>query len=474
MGVRELGERIAARDTTAREVAEHFLARIDALDPRLHAFVAVTRDRALAEADRADAELAAGERRGPLHGVPYVAKDLFDVEGLPTMAGSRLLADNVALADCEAVRRLTDAGMVLLGKTHTVQFAFGGVGINHDTGTPHNPWHAEPHAPGGSSSGTAVSVAAGLAPVGLGTDTGGSVRAPASLCGVAGLKTTVGRVSRAGVYPLSTSLDSVGPLGRTVDDCALVYEVLQGADPADGSTLLAVNAKQHDVASTLEAGVQGLRLAFAETVFFDGVDDEVAAAVRATVDVFGELETTVTSIDLPEVTAVMGQGDSERARSLFIAAEGCAFNRTWLTDHGDELDPVVADRMRPGLELSAADYVATWQRWLHLRDDLVARLADVDALLVPATMLAARPIAEIDADPATYARFNGAYLRNTAIGNMLGLCGVSTPCGFTSDGSPIGLMVYAKPFAEDVALRVARAYEQATGWHVRRPPLALD
>lgn len=469
----ELSARIQARELSPVELTEDVLARIDALDARLHAFVVVTRERALAEARAAESAIAAGSSRGPLHGIPYAVKDLFDVAGLPTMAGCRLLADRIASRDCAAVRRLAAAGMVLVGKTHTVQFAFGGVGINHDTGTPHNPWHAEPYAPGGSSSGSAVSVAAGMVPVALGTDTGGSVRAPASLCGIAGLKTTVGRVSRAGVFPLSSSLDSVGPLTRTVEDAALVYEVLQGADPADDSTMLSGDGQApHDVLTPLAAGVAGLRLAFAETVFFDGVDVEVESAVRATGQVFSSLGGFVSSMDIPEVDEIMGQGDSERARSLFIAAEGCAFNREVLSEHFDALDPIVSGRLQRGFELSAADYFDTQRRFASARAGLQRRLADVDALLVPTTMIPAHPIAEIDADPDTYARFNGQYLRNTAIGNLLGLCGVSTPCGFTSEGLPIGLMVYAKPFAEDMALRVAHAYERATDWHTHRPPLA--
>jgi aspartyl-tRNA(Asn)/glutamyl-tRNA(Gln) amidotransferase subunit A len=470
--VAELSAAIQGREVSPVEVTEQVLARIDRLDPELGAFVTVTRERALAEARAAEAAIAAGSSRGPLHGVPYAVKDLFDVAGLPTMAGCRLLIDNVAERDGAPVRRMAAAGMVLVGKTHTVQFAFGGVGINHDAGTPHNPWHPEPHAPGGSSSGSAVAVAAGMVPVALGTDTGGSVRAPAALCGTAGLKTTVGRVSRAGVFPLSSSLDSVGPLARTVEDCALVYEVLQGADPDDESTMLSRDGQApHDVLTSLRDGVRGLRLAFAETVFFDGTDPDVEAAVRATADVFASLGASVTSMAIPEVDEVMGHGDSERARSLFIAAEGCAFNRTILTEHFDQLDPVVSRRLQQGFELSAADYFDTQRRFAAARAGLQRRLADVDALLVPTTMIPAHPIAEIDVDAETYARFNGQYLRNTAIGNLLGLCAVSTPCGFTAGGLPIGLMVYAKPFAEETALRVANAYEQATHWHRQHPPV---
>jgi len=212
----QLGARIRSGTLSPVALAEHLLARIRQLDGKLGAFRMVLADRALAQAKAAETAIKAGVDLGPLHGLPYVAKDLFDVRGYPTTAGTRLLAKAIATRDSAVTQKLDRTGMVLLGKTNTVQFAYGGVGINSDHGTPHNPWNSTPHAPGGSSSGTGVAVSAGLAPFGLGTDTGGSVRIPAALCGVVGLKTTVGRISRAGVYPLSFSLDSVGPLTRSV------------------------------------------------------------------------------------------------------------------------------------------------------------------------------------------------------------------------------------------------------------------
>src|SRR5215510_5868630 len=248
MTIAELGAQIRAGSVSPVQVAEATVARNEALDKRLHAFIATTGDRALAEARAAEILLRGGHDLGPLHGIPYAVKDLYDVAGEATTGGTRLLSGNVAARDCAAVRRLAAAGMVLVGKTHTVQFAFGGVGINHDHGTPHNPWHAVPHAPGGSSSGSGVAVAAGLAPMALGTDTGGSVRIPAALCGIVGLKTTVGRISRADVYPLSFMLDSVGPLTRTVEDAALVYEALRGVDFDDDAT---VGVPPHEVMSDL-------------------------------------------------------------------------------------------------------------------------------------------------------------------------------------------------------------------------------
>lgn len=452
-------------DLSPVELTEHTLDRIAQLDDRLHAFVTVTRERALTEAAKAERELAAGESRGPLHGIPYAVKDLFDVAGEVTGAGTRVLADNVAAADATAVRRLRDAGMVLVGKTHTVQFAFGGAGVNHDTGTPHNPWRDEAYLPGGSSSGSAVAVAAGMVPVALGTDTSGSVRIPASLCGITGLKTTVGRVSRADVYPLSTTLDSVGPLTLTVADAALAYEALLGADPGDPTTAGQV---AHDVATTLGAGVSGLRLAFIETMFFDGADPAVVAAVRSAGAALADLGAEVTSVEAPEIDEVMGT-DAAPNRGRTVSAEGYAVNRRLLEESFDELDPIVSERMRPGREVLAIDYLEAFDAWRRLQASFAARTAGIDAFLVPTTMLPARPLAEVDATPESYARFNGEYLRNTSIANRLGWCGLSVPCGFTDDGLPIGLMLHAPALHEEIVLRVGHAYQSATDWHRRVP-----
>ena len=466
LGVAQLSELLRRREVSPVELVAQVLGRIDAQDERRHAFVTVTRERALAEAMAAERELAEGSFRGPLHGIPYAAKDLFDVEGEVTGAGTHLLADNVAASDATVVRRLRQAGMVLVGKTHTVQFAYGGVGVNHDTGTPRNPWRDdEPYVPGGSSSGSAVAVAAGLVPVALGTDTSGSVRIPASLCGVTGLKTTVGRVSRSGVYPLSATLDSVGPLARTVADCALVYEAMQGADAGDPTTAAQT---PHDVRAGIKAGVAGLRLAFIETLFFDGVDPEVATAVRAAGDVLANLGADVTAIEAPEVDEVMG-GPTAPFRARTVAAEACVVNRRFLVESFDELDPVVGHRMRPGFELSAVEFLEAYAAWRRLRASFAERTAGIDAFLMPATMLPARPVAEVDASPETYARFNAQYLRNTSIGNRLEWCGLSVPCGFTRAGLPIGLMIQAPAMHEHVAIRIGAAFQEATDWHRRRP-----
>ncbi len=463
--IASLSDRIASGRLSPVKITEDLLGRIDAFDGRLRSFIRIMPDRALAQAYAAESAMKGGASLGALHGIPYAAKDLFDVKGVPTTAGTHLRADSIAKQDSTMVSKLAAAGMVLMGKTHTVQFAYGAAGINHDHGTPHNPWHAVPHAPGGSSSGSAVAVAAGLVPMALGTDTGGSVRVPAALCGIVGLKTTIGRVSRAGVYPLSWTLDSVGPITRSVEDAAIVYQAMQGEDAQDKSTL---GVSPHDTLRGLKDGVKGLRIAFGETVFFDDVDREVEQAVREAGQAFKSLGAQLASIAVPEVEAAW----AEKNRGLLIPAEACAVNRELLDNHLRELDPVIGPRMLTGRTLTAPDYFALLRRYAALQEQIQWTLRDVDALIVPTTMAPAWPLAKIDATSESYLDYNKRVHRNTGIGNLLNLCAVSVPCGFTSGGLPIGLMIYAKPFHEDMALRVAYAYEQATQWHKRRPDLA--
>ncbi|MEM7255489.1 MAG: amidase [Pseudomonadota bacterium] len=466
--ITELATKLAAGELTSVTLTEHFLNRIDELNPHLHAYVSTTPERALGEAKAADAARAAGRTTGPLHGIPYAVKDLYDVEGLPTAAGCHLLNQSNAERDCFVVEQLSAAGMVLLGKTHTVQFAFGGVGINHDTGTPHNPWNQVPHAPGGSSSGTAVAIASGMTPMALGSDTGGSVRIPASLCGISGLKTTVGRISRAGVYPLSWTLDTVGPLARTVEDCALVYETMQGADPNGDATT--AHQLPHDTLGSLRRSVGHLRIGIPKTLFWDEAEDDVIQAVRTAIGALGNAGAHIVDIDFDLVDELRG-AERERLRAMTIAAEAYTVNRQLVEQHVDKLDPVVAARLLTGAQISGPDYADTLQSWQRLRRETIRELSDLDALVVPSTMVTAKPIAEIDRDADTYSLWNARYLRNTSVGNILNLCGVSVPCGFDQHGMPIGMMVYAKPFEEHVALRVAHAYQQTTDWHTSVPTL---
>jgi aspartyl-tRNA(Asn)/glutamyl-tRNA(Gln) amidotransferase subunit A len=291
------------------------------------------------------------------------------------------------------------------------------------------------------------------------------VRIPAALCGTVGLKTTVGRVSRAGVYPLSFSLDSVGPLTRSVADAALIYQQLIGEDLADETTR---GVPLHDVLGSLDSGVKGLRLAFAETVFFDDVDPEIESAVREAGRVLKDLGASVGNIALPEAA----EADQLDQRTLAVAAEAYAANREFIETRFDEMDPVVRDRMKKGKGVSGPDYFEGTRRWSALRREVDRRLAQVDALLVPTTMIPALPALPLSSDLDLYAKRNMQYRRNTAIGNTLLFCGLSLPCGFTNQGLPIGLMIYGKAFAEETVLRVGRAYEKATRWHERTPDLS--
>jgi aspartyl-tRNA(Asn)/glutamyl-tRNA(Gln) amidotransferase subunit A len=460
----QLARGLADGEFCSRELVELFAARIEALDPTLNAFREPLLDQARDRAAELDAERAAGRSRGPLHGLPYAAKDLFDVAGHATSAGCPLLESRPAAASATVIRRLQDAGMVLLGKTNTVQFAYGGAGVNSQHGTPHNPWQRTHHLPGGSSSGSGVAVAAGMAPVALGTDTGGSVRIPASLCGITGLKTTVGRISRAGVYPLSWSLDSVGPLCRDADDATRILDLLNGEDSADPTT----HGRPREAFAAPGAGrLDGLRVAFAETVFFDGADAEVVQRVRASADVFRDLGAQVASHDFPEA----GEALELNPRGLVIAAEAWQINQRLMREHFDELDPIVAFRIAKGEEVTAAHYLETVSAWNALRGRAHARFAEVDILLAPATLCPSRPLADAERDMEAYSALNLAYLRNTAIGNILNLASISVPCGVTSSGLPVGLMLHARPFAERLLLRAAAAYQGATDHHLRQPPL---
>jgi aspartyl-tRNA(Asn)/glutamyl-tRNA(Gln) amidotransferase subunit A len=463
--ITEIAARIRNGELSCVEFVEHCLSRIESLDGKLTAFRRVCNKAAVEHAQAADQALQSGDDQGVLQGIPYAAKDLFDAIGLPTTAGTRLLENNIAEKDASAISRLSRAGMILAGKTNTVQFAFSGVGINHDHGTPHNPWSRNHFLPGGSSSGTAVAVAAGMVPMALGTDTGGSVRVPASLCGTVGLKTTVGRISRAGVYPLSWTLDSVGMLTRSVEDAALVYQSLQGNDIDDETTW---GLAAHDVMTDSRNSIQGMKLAFAENVFLENVHPEVEKAVRDCSSVFKGLGAEVSSIEFPEAQKALQLNPG----IMIIAAEGYTVNKKLLETKFDELDPVVAQRMILGKDVTAGDYLQTCYAARQLRAKAANTLKDVDALLVPTTPLPAQPVAEVDTNLDNYLERNALYLRNTCIGNVLNMCGLSLPCGFTQEGLPIGLLIYAKPFQEDVVLRAGYAFEQATEWHRRVPDLS--
>lgn len=461
----ELSRGLREKNLSPGEITEAYLKRIEALNVELNAFKLVTPERARAITGAVETARNAGRNQGVLEALPYAVKDLFDIRGLPTTAGAKILEDTIADEDATVIQKLDRAGMICLGKTNTVQLAYSGIGINHDHGTPKNPWKKEHYVPGGSSSGSAVAVAAGLAPAALGTDTGGSVRIPAALCGITGLKTTVGRVSRAGVYPLSWSMDSVGPLTRTAEDAALLLEAMQGEDERDETTR--GRSIRRGLRERLTAGARGLRVAFAETLFFDEVDPEIQGAVRAAGEVFRRLGAYVTNMEVPEAEAAWRLN----SQGQIIVAEAYTLNRDLVDHHLEELDPVIAARIVRGKSVPAADYLKNVEEWKQLRQSAEETLKDVDALLVPTTRFPALPVEVIDATEEAYAEANMGYLRNTSIGNILNLCALSVPCGFTKNGLPIGLMIYGKPFQEETVLRLGCAFQEATDWHRKTPPL---
>jgi len=460
--ITELAAMLRSGAVTPTGLTRHFIERIEVLNGTLNAFNLVTADRAMAEAKAAETLLASGRDLGPLHGIPYAVKDLFDVVGLPTTAGSRTVDTAPKTVESEVTRRLAAAGMIVLGKTITVEFAKGIVGINHIQGTPHNPWSEAHYVPGGSSAGTAVAVASGMAPMGLGTDTGGSVRAPAGLSGTVGLKTTVGRISRFGVFPLSWTLDSVGPLTRTVEDAALVYQILQGEDGRDEST---AGIRPEDVLGSLNAGAKGLRIGIPQDVFYDNLDPEVEQAVGAAADVFRDLGATVENIAYPEAAAAAAIG------SVVNGTESAVIHEARIDTKLELMDPVVGPRLLNDREHRATDYAKALRALKALRASQSETLRDIDVLLTPTTRIPALPVSTVDESFKTYMRYAGQYMGNSNIGNRLGLCGLSLTCGFTSKGLPIGLLLNGKPFTEAVILRAGHAYEQATDWKTARPDL---
>jgi aspartyl-tRNA(Asn)/glutamyl-tRNA(Gln) amidotransferase subunit A len=460
----ELGAELRRGDISPVELAEYFLERIDLYDDRLNAFIAVTADRALGSARAAEAALAGGVDLGPLQGVPLALKDLFDLAGLPTTGGSILLQDTVADTNATVVQRVLSAGAALLGKTHMVEFAFGGTGVNHHYGTPWNPWDADTQRlPGGSSSGSGVAVAAGLAPAALGTDTGGSVRIPASFCGLVGLKPTFGRVSNAGVLPLDTTLDSVGSLTHTVEDAALLFRCLSGADTQDPCTL-----GRPPLAATddLDGDISGMRVCFPRRFFWDQVNRQVEAAVRESAQVFADLGVEVDDISLP----MLDELTELRAGINLTAVEAYLRWRDELENSLDRFDPVVAPRMLAGRETLAVDFLRQQRAFSALRQRALRSLESVDCLITPTTPFAAPPLAKVDTEE-DYFRVNTLCLRNTSAVNQLGLCAVSLPCGFTSEDLPVGLQLIGKPFDELRLLRLAHAFEQATQWTRQRPDM---
>ncbi len=452
--ISQVGELLRQGAVSPVELTADCLARIQKLNPKLNAFITVTAESALAAARQAEAEIRRGDWRGPLHGIPLALKDLIDTAGVPTTAASLLFKGRVPAEDAEVVRRLKTAGAVLLGKQNLHEFAYGGSSMVSAFGEVRNAWNRE-HIAGGSSGGSATAVAAGLGYGAIGTDTAGSVREPSALCGVVGLKPTYGRVSARGVIPLSSSLDHVGPIGRTVEDVAVIFAAIAGHDPADKAS---VDAPVEDYAAALKDTFRPLRVGLPKKFFFEDLDPEVASAVNHAVSGLAALGAEIREIELPVPTD----------RTL-QSAEAYAFHAEFVARSPELYQPETLRRIRTGQNVSPEAQLECRRELERARRDIASIFADVAVLVTPTTPIAAPTIAELKQDPDLLRPRELLLLRNTRPVNVWGLPAISVPCGFTEAGLPIGLQIIGPRWGETLVLQVAHAYEQATAWHKRQP-----
>jgi aspartyl-tRNA(Asn)/glutamyl-tRNA(Gln) amidotransferase subunit A len=454
----ELSRMLARGETSSRAIVEACLARIDALDRHLHAFVDVYRDDALAAADAADRERRARSAPGPLAGLPIALKDLFHIQGRQTTAGSKSWQGRISDHTATAVERLVAAGMIPLGKTHMVEFAFGGWGRNQPMGAPWNPWDNATHrVAGGSSSGSAVAVAGGLCPAAIGSDTGGSIRIPAALCGITGLKPTYGRVSLYGAVPLSGTLDSIGPLAHTVEDAARLTAAMSGPDPRDPATL---GAPRGDLEASLagEAEIRGVRItALAPETFPAYTLPDVIRAYQAAIGTLRELGARV-----DEATFPLDFEDMMVRNGRIIAAEAYALHRKYIEDPSLDIDPWVRRRVLGGKAVSAADYIDLLAQRQRAIGEFAHWMGGRDALLTPTLPITATPLADVDEVTTPLATW-------TRTANYLGACALSLPAGFSAEGLPVGVQVTGAAFADATLVRIGRAFQRVTDWHMRRP-----
>lgn len=445
---------IKSRELSPVELTEACLERTASIDGELNAFITLSGEEARRDAQRATKEIADGNYRGPLHGIPMALKDLFSVAGVRMTAGSKIMAEHVPDEDAEVVRRLRDAGAIITGKLNMHEFAYGATGVNPHYGPALNPWDTS-RITGGSSSGSGAAVAGGECLASLGTDTGGSVRIPSALCGIVGLKPTFGRVSRRGVVPLSWSLDHVGPMTRTVEDAAVLLQAIAGHDPQDPYS---AHEPVPDFGESLDAGARGLRIGIPDSYFFDDSTPEVASLVRAAIEHLESLGAEVEEVSLPRI------GEIGPAVTSMMLPEALAYHQKWLNERPDDYGESVRFRLELATTISAVAYVQAqrfrslvageWSENVFSRFDLVA---------APVTAIAAPKVEEGELGTTLN------LIRLTNPFNLLGVPAISVPCGFTEDGLPVGLHLAGRWFNEATVLRAARAYEQSTDWHKRRP-----
>ena len=442
-----LSDAIHRRQVTSVQATTASLDRIEHLDRRLNSFITVTSDAALREATEADREIASGQSRGPLHGVPIAVKDLCDTRGTLTTAGSGVFSDRVPDDDAEVVRRLRRGGAVSLGKLNMHEFAYGGTSHVTHYGPPRNPWDPD-RITGGSSGGSAAAVAAGLCFGAIGTDTGGSIREPASLCGIVGIKATHGLVSTRGIVPLSWSLDHAGPMTRTVTDAAVMLDVLAGYDAGD-----AVSVERPSEHYALAAGqdVRHVRVGIPREPFFLDLDSEVADIMRDAIALIGSAVASVSDVALPFTNAEELRAISGRV----LQAEAYAYHHELLVSHGDRYDPDTRGRAERGAAITVPEYIEASRALVLLRRQVLRTFADVDVLVTPTVPRAAPRFDELED-----AGIGMALLRNTSPFNAYGLPTITVPVGTTASGLPVGVQITAAPFAEAAMISLAARVEQ--------------
>jgi aspartyl-tRNA(Asn)/glutamyl-tRNA(Gln) amidotransferase subunit A len=459
-----LAAAIRAGKLSPVEATRRCLDRIARLDGRLRAFITVDGERALAAAGQREAEQSRGAWRGPLHGVPLAFKDLCFIRGLPTSCGTKTAEYFSADHDCTAVARLAAAGAVTLGKLNMTELAMGAFGDNPHHGQARNPWSPD-RCTGGSSSGSGVAVAAGLAAGALGTDTGGSIRLPAAACGITGLKPTYGRVSRAGGMALSWSNDHVGPMARTAEDCALMLQAIAGPDPRDAT---ASPRPVPDYVAALAQPVNGLRIGVPENYFLQGLDPEMEAGVRAAIEALRSLGAPVEEVRLPDPQTMSD------VTNIISRSEATALHGHLLRERPQDLGAFTRARLELGLRIPAHDYLQA----LRLRARLARAFSEsvwsrVDLLVAPVIPEPAPPLeAALDGSIDEITIRQGRFSRFTRPFNGLGLPALSLPCGFSRAGLPLAFQIVGRPFDEATVLRAGHAYQRVTDWHARVPELA--
>lgn len=457
LSLSDAGELLRARKVSPVELTHACLARIDRLNPVLNAFITVTADQALNDARAAEADIMRGRRRGPLHGIPVALKDLFDTAGVRTTAGSAVFADRVPTQDAEVVRRLKQAGAVIIGKLNMHEFAYGETSAQSHFGPVRNPWDRH-RISGGSSGGSAAAVAARLCYGALGSDTGGSIRQPSAYCGIVGVKPTYGRVSTTGVVPLSWSMDHVGPMCRTVADAAVLLQAIAGYDPADTNSL---DAPTPDYSKALTQKVSALRIGIPRALFYQELDPEIEHAVNEALKVIRRLTTSMRDVELPSYQ-----------RLPVVAAEAYAFHAPYVTKTPQLYQPLTRRRIEGGSGISTSDYIDGRRELERLRRAVADVFSAVDSLVTPTTPMLPMTVDEAMNIPTVPAPGGVApSLRNTQPFDIFGLPTISIPCGFSRGGLPIGLQITGPRLGEPQVLALARAFEQATEWHQRVPPV---